>query len=75
MTMLRPRKNKQVTVRMRQANVRRRSDELLHLLRNDGDVFDVEGLGTHHLPLESAADGNAMFKEKRDGCIKVVLRP
>ncbi|MEP6648369.1 MAG: zinc-dependent alcohol dehydrogenase [Lapillicoccus sp.] len=67
--------DKQVTLRMGQANVRRWSDELVHLLRQEEDVFDVEGLATHHLPLEAAADAYEMFKEKRDGCIKVVLRP
>jgi threonine dehydrogenase-like Zn-dependent dehydrogenase len=67
--------DKQVTLRMGQANVRRWSDELLDLLRRDEDVFDVEGLATHHLALDDAAEGYDMFKEKRDGCIKVVMRP
>jgi threonine dehydrogenase-like Zn-dependent dehydrogenase len=67
--------DKQVTLRMGQANVRRWSDELFDLLRQPADVFDVEGLATHHLDLEAAADGYEMFKEKADGCIKVVLRP
>jgi threonine dehydrogenase-like Zn-dependent dehydrogenase len=67
--------DKQVTLRMGQANVRRWSDELLALVRQPSDVFDVEGLATHHLDLEAAADGYEMFKEKADGCIKVVLRP
>ena len=67
--------DRQVTLRMGQANVRRWSDELLQLVRQDEDVFDLEGLATHHLPLESAPEAYEMFKEKRDGCIKVVLQP
>ena len=67
--------DKQITLRMGQANVRRWSDGLLDLLRQPEDVFDVEGLATHHLDLEAAPDAYEMFKEKRDGCIKVVLKP
>jgi threonine dehydrogenase-like Zn-dependent dehydrogenase len=67
--------DRQVTLRMGQANVRRWSDELLQLVRQDEDVFDLEGLATHHLPLESAPDAYEMFKDKRDGCVKVVLQP
>jgi threonine dehydrogenase-like Zn-dependent dehydrogenase len=67
--------DKQVTVRMGQANVRRWSADLFDLLRQDEDVFDVEGLATHHLPLEAAADGYTMFRDKSDGCIKVVMQP
>jgi threonine dehydrogenase-like Zn-dependent dehydrogenase len=67
--------DKQITLRMGQANVRRWSDGLLELLKQPEDVFDVEGLATHHLDLEAAPDAYEMFKEKRDGCIKVVLKP
>jgi threonine dehydrogenase-like Zn-dependent dehydrogenase len=67
--------DRQVTLRMGQANVRRWSDELLELVRQDEDVFDLEALATHHLPLESAPDAYEMFKDKRDGCVKVVLQP
>lgn len=67
--------DRQVSVRMGQANVRRWSDQLLELVSRDEDVFDVEGLATHHLPLEDAADAYSMFRDKADGCIKVVLQP
>jgi threonine dehydrogenase-like Zn-dependent dehydrogenase len=30
---------------------------------------------THHLPLAEAPNGFAMFREKQDECIKVVLKP
>jgi threonine dehydrogenase-like Zn-dependent dehydrogenase len=67
--------DRQVSIRMGQANVRRWSDRLLELLSQDDDVFGVETLPTHHLPLEMAAEAYKTFKDKEDGCIKVVLKP
>jgi threonine dehydrogenase-like Zn-dependent dehydrogenase len=32
-------------------------------------------LATHRLPLESAPEAYAMFQQKKDGCVKVVLSP
>nr|WP_300144919.1 zinc-dependent alcohol dehydrogenase [Propionicimonas sp.] len=67
--------DKQVTIRMGQANVRRWSDELFDLLYADDDLFGVETLPSHHLPLEDAPDAYRKFRDKEDGYIKVVLRP
>ena len=67
--------DRQVTIRMGQANVRRWSDELFELLSQDEDVFGVEALPTHTLPLEQGADAYRTFQKKQDGCIKVVLKP
>jgi len=67
--------DRQVSIRMGQANVRRWSDELYALLDQDEDVFDVENLPSHHLPLEEGPDAYRTFQKKQDGCIKVVLRP
>jgi len=67
--------DRQTTLRMGQANVRRWSDQLVALLSQDEDVFDVEGLATHRLPLEEAPSAYEMFRNKDDGCIKVVLQP
>ncbi|MDE9365702.1 glutathione-dependent formaldehyde dehydrogenase [Luteipulveratus sp. YIM 133132] len=67
--------DKQLTLRMGQANVRRWSGELLDILRKDESAFDVEAFATHHLPLREAPEGYKMFQEKADGCIKVVLKP
>jgi threonine dehydrogenase-like Zn-dependent dehydrogenase len=47
--------DKQIQVRMGQANVRRWTDELLGHL-TEGDPWDVESFATHHLPLEEAPD-------------------
>jgi threonine dehydrogenase-like Zn-dependent dehydrogenase len=67
--------DRQVTIRMGQANVRRWSGELFDLLSRDDDVFGVESLPTHVLPLEQGPEAYRTFREKQDGCIKVVLKP
>lgn len=67
--------DRQISIRMGQANVRRWSDRLFELLSRPEDVFDVETLASHHLPLEDAPGAYQMFQRKADGCIKVVLHP
>ena len=67
--------DRQVTLRMGQANVRRWIDDLLPLVSADDDPLGVLDLRTHRLPLEQAPDAYAMFQAKKDGCIKVVLDP
>ena len=64
----------QVQLRMGQANVLRWVPEILPLL-NEDDPLGVDDLGTHRLPLERASDAYEMFRDKREGCIKVVLDP
>jgi threonine dehydrogenase-like Zn-dependent dehydrogenase len=67
--------DKQVQLRMGQANVRRWSDEILALLQQDEDVLGVEGFATHHLPLEDAPEAYATFQSKGDGMVKTVFTP
>jgi len=67
--------DKQLTLRMGQANVRAWSDDILGLLNRDEDVLGVEGFATHHLPLEEAPDAYETFQKKQDGAIKIVFRP
>lgn len=67
--------DKGVTLRMGQCHVRRWTDDLLQIALEDGDVFGLETLATHHLPLDAAPDAYEMFRDKSDGCIKVVLQP
>jgi threonine dehydrogenase-like Zn-dependent dehydrogenase len=67
--------DKQVTLRMGQANVRRWTDEILELLSRDEDVLGVESFATHHMPLEAAPAAYADFRSKADGMVKVVFRP
>ena len=66
--------DKQVTLRMGQANVRRWVDDIIPLLGDD-DPLGVDTFATHHLPLEQAPDAYEMFRDKRDGAVKVVFRP
>jgi threonine dehydrogenase-like Zn-dependent dehydrogenase len=66
--------DKQIQVRMGQANVRAWTDELLAILQ-DGDPWGVESFATHHLPLEEAPDAYEKFQKKEDGTVKVVFQP
>jgi threonine dehydrogenase-like Zn-dependent dehydrogenase len=66
--------DRQTSVRMGQANVRRWSDDILPLLGAE-DPLGTDDLTTHTLPLERAPYGYEIFQQKREGCIKVVLQP
>jgi threonine dehydrogenase-like Zn-dependent dehydrogenase len=67
--------DKQIQLRMGQANVKRWIDDLLPLVSGDDDPLGVEDLATHRVPLEQAPDAYRMFQQKDDGAIKVVFRP
>ncbi len=67
--------DKQLQLRMGQANVRRWSDDILALLSQEEDHLGVETFATHHLPLEAAPEAYADFRAKRDGMVKTVFRP
>ncbi|SDS79739.1 zinc-dependent alcohol dehydrogenase [Actinopolymorpha singaporensis] len=67
--------DKQVTMRMGQANVRRWVDELLPLVTGDGDPLGVEDFATHRLPLSEAPEAYRMFQRKEDGAVKILLTP
>ena len=64
-----------ITMRFGQCHVRRWTDDIRQVLDRSEDVLGVELLATHRLPLERAPEAYAMFQEKSDGCVKVVLRP
>jgi threonine dehydrogenase-like Zn-dependent dehydrogenase len=66
--------DRQLTVRVGQANVRRWTDDILPSLTDD-DPLGTGDLVTHRLPLEQAPRGYELFQQKQDGCIKVVLEP
>jgi threonine dehydrogenase-like Zn-dependent dehydrogenase len=66
--------DKQVQLRMGQANVKRWVPDILPLLTDD-DPLGVDGFATHHLPLEAAPEAYATFQAKEDGMVKVVLTP
>jgi threonine dehydrogenase-like Zn-dependent dehydrogenase len=66
--------DKQVQLRMGQANVRRWTDEIMPLLTN-GDPLGVEDFHTHQVPLAEAPEAYEKFQKKEDGAIKVLLKP
>lgn len=66
--------DKQVQIRMGQANVRRWVDSILPLLC-DEDPLGVDGFATHRLPLAAAPQAYRIFQEKSDGAVKILLNP
>ncbi|CAN5769146.1 hypothetical protein BH20ACT23_BH20ACT23_28780 [soil metagenome] len=67
--------DKQVQLRMGQANVKRWVDDILPLVTDDSDPLGVESFATHHLPLEEAPRAYELFQKKQDGAVKVLLLP
>jgi threonine dehydrogenase-like Zn-dependent dehydrogenase len=66
--------DKQLQLRMGQANVHRWSGQILPLLTDD-DPLKVDSFATHHLPLSDGPDAYRMFQQKADGAVKVLLHP
>jgi threonine dehydrogenase-like Zn-dependent dehydrogenase len=66
--------DKQIQLRMGQANVRNWVDDILPLLQ-DGDPLGTDDFATHHVPLDEAPQAYEMFQKKEDGAVKVLLRP
>ncbi len=66
--------DKQIQLRMGQANVLRWVPDILPLL-TDEDPLGVDTFATHHLSLEEAPHAYEIFQNKEDGCVKVVLNP
>jgi threonine dehydrogenase-like Zn-dependent dehydrogenase len=67
--------DRQIQIRMGQANVKRWIPELLPLVDDPADPLGVLDLTTHQVPLDEAPGAYEMFQKKEDGCIKVVLKP
>lgn len=65
--------NKGLTFKMGQTHVHRYLKPLLEHIQN-GDI-DPSFVITHRLPLDQAPNGYDIFKNKKDNCIKVVLKP
>lgn len=65
--------NRSITIRAGQCHVHRYLKPLLERIQN-GEI-DPSFVITHHMPLSQAPEGYAMFKDKQDECIKVVLKP
>ncbi|GGQ88565.1 glutathione-dependent formaldehyde dehydrogenase [Streptomyces althioticus] len=66
--------DKQVQMRMGQANVRRWSDEIIPYL-TDEDPLGVDDFATHRVSLAEAPEAYDMFQKKRDGAVKVLFQP
>jgi threonine dehydrogenase-like Zn-dependent dehydrogenase len=66
--------DKQINLRMGQANVKRWIDDIMPLLE-DEDVLGVDGFATHRLPLDAAPQAYETFQKKQDGAIKILLQP
>ena len=67
--------DKQIQMRMGQANVKRWVDDIMPLLNDDTDPLGVDDFATHHVSLDEAPQAYEMFQKKQDGAIKVVLKP
>ena len=66
--------DKQIQMRMGQANVRRWSDDIIPFL-TDEDPLGVDDFATHRVPLSEAAHAYEMFQRKQDGAVKVLMQP
>ncbi|KOT39751.1 molecular chaperone GroES [Streptomyces caelestis] len=66
--------DKQIQMRMGQANVRRWSDEIIPYL-TDEDPLGVDDFATHRVPLDEAPHAYDMFQKKQDGAVKVLIKP
>ena len=64
---------KGLTLRLGQTHVQKYARALL--ARIEAGEIDPSFIVTHRLPLEEAPTGYAIFNNKEDGCIKVVLKP
>ena len=67
--------DKQVQVRMGQANVKAWVEEILPLVTDDSDPLGTEDFATHSMPLDAAPEAYELFQKKQDGAIKIVLKP
>jgi threonine dehydrogenase-like Zn-dependent dehydrogenase len=64
--------NRSLTIKAGQTHVHRYMRPLLDRIQR-GDI-DPTFIITHRLPLDQASDGYALFNQKQDDCMKVVLK-
>jgi len=65
--------NRSLTMKTGQCHVQRYSQPLLERIQR-GEI-DPSFVITHRMPLEQAAEGSSTFLNRRDECVKVVLKP
>jgi threonine dehydrogenase-like Zn-dependent dehydrogenase len=68
-----PMMNKALTIRQGQTHTHKYVKPLLE--RIERGELDPSAIITHTLPLSEAPTAYDMFREKKDGCVKVVLKP
>ncbi len=66
--------DKQIQLRMGQANVKKWVNDIMPLLTDD-DPLGVDTFATHTLPLSDAPHAYEIFQKKQDGAVKVILKP
>ncbi|MEV4604884.1 zinc-dependent alcohol dehydrogenase [Amycolatopsis sp. NPDC049253] len=67
--------DKQIQLRMGQANVRHWIDDIMPALTAEDDPLGVEGFATHKLPLTDAPRAYDIFQKKLEGAQKILLQP
>jgi threonine dehydrogenase-like Zn-dependent dehydrogenase len=67
--------DKQITMRMGQANVKHWIDQLMPIVTDESDPLGLDGYATHHLPLDQAPHAYEIFQKKQDGAFKILLKP
>jgi threonine dehydrogenase-like Zn-dependent dehydrogenase len=66
--------DKQIQLRMGQANVKRWVGDIMPLLE-DGDPLGVDDFATNRIPIEDAPEAYEKFQKKQDGIVKVLIQP
>jgi threonine dehydrogenase-like Zn-dependent dehydrogenase len=66
--------DKQVQLRMGQANVKKWVGDIMPLL-TDADPLGVDEFATHTMPLDDAPHAYDIFQKKEDGAVKIILEP
>jgi threonine dehydrogenase-like Zn-dependent dehydrogenase len=66
--------DKQIQLRMGQANVKKWVDVIMPLLTDD-DPLGVDSFATHTLALDEAPHAYDIFQNKKDGAVKIILKP
>jgi S-(hydroxymethyl)glutathione dehydrogenase/alcohol dehydrogenase len=67
--------DKQVQLRMGQANVKRWTNDIMPLLTGPDDPLGVDTFATHRLGLQEAPHAYEIFQKKQDGAVKIILQP
>ena len=66
--------DKQIQLRMGQANVKKWVEDIMPLLTDD-DPLGVDTFSTHQLPLDEAPHAYEIFQKKQEGAVKIQLKP